>query len=89
MKTPPDGILPVITHALSVYKLWHGYKNNFPKNLRFTLGEKIDLIFISILEYLFIASYQSKDEKLPTLSQALKKTDLLKFFLRVSWSCAR
>jgi len=77
--------LPVINHALSVYKIWHSYRNDFPKSLRYTLGNKIDATFINILEYLFVASYQSKAEKLPTIILALKKSDLLKFFLRVSW----
>lgn len=70
---------------LIAYKLWHGYQNDFPKNLRYTLGEKIDILFISILEYLFVAGYQSKNEKLPTILIAVRKTDLLKFFLQVSW----
>lgn len=77
--------MPVINHALEVYKLWHGYKNDFPKSLRYTLGEKIDAALIDILEHLFIAGYQNKDEKLPTILSAIKKTDVLKFFLQVSW----
>ncbi|MBI5139751.1 four helix bundle protein [Candidatus Nomurabacteria bacterium] len=77
--------MPIINHTLSVYKIWHEYKNNFPKNLRYTLVDKIDSIFINLLEYLFVATYQNKEEKLPTILLALRKTDLLKFFLRVSW----
>ncbi len=47
------------------------------------------MTFILILEYLFIASYQSRHEKLPTITAALKKTDLLKFLLRIAWElCA-
>ena len=75
----------MINHALAIYKLWHGYQNDFPKNLRYTLGKKIDGTFINILECLFVASYQSKNEKLPTILFAVKKIDILKFFLRVSW----
>lgn len=70
---------------LEVYKLWHGYRNDFPKGSRYTLGERIDIIFIQILELLFVASYQSKEEKLPTILVALKKTDILKFLLRIAW----
>jgi hypothetical protein len=77
--------LPVISHALGVYKIWHGYQNDFPKNLRYTLGEKIDTTFIQILEYLFVASYQNKSDKLPTILIAIRKADITKFFLRVSW----
>ncbi len=56
-----------------------------PKNLRYTLGGKIENTFISILESLFIATYQKKEEKLPTIVYTMKKTDLLKFFLRITW----
>jgi hypothetical protein len=77
--------LPIINHALGIYKLWQGYRNDFPKSLRYTLGEKIDRLFIGILECLFIASYQNPNEKLATLFLAIRKTDLLKFFLRVAW----
>lgn len=32
-----------------------------------------------------MATYQNKTDKLPTIVYALKKTDLLKFFLRITW----
>ena len=65
--------------------MWQEYRNDFPKSLRYTLGEKIDATFIQTLEYLFVASYQSKNEKLPTILFAIRKIDLLKFFLRIAW----
>lgn len=45
----------------------------------------MDLLFLQTLELLFIASYQTKEEKPRTLEIAVKKLDLLKFFLRISW----
>ena len=83
--TPPARLLPVIEHATAVYKLWYGYRNDFPKGARYTLGARIDATFVYILECLFVASYQGKNEKLPTIIAALRKTDLLKFFLRIAW----
>jgi hypothetical protein len=56
-----------------------------PKKCRYTLGDRIDNLFIQMLEYLFVASYQNKNEKLPTIIAALRKTDVLKFLLRVAW----
>lgn len=38
-----------------------------------------------MLELLFIASYQSKLEKIPTLERALTSIDTLKFLLRITW----
>lgn len=78
-------ILPVIEHMLTVYKKWYGYRDSIPKKSRYTLGDKIDARFIQILELLYIASYQSKAEKLPTLERSLSGVDTLKFLLRVAW----
>lgn len=78
-------ILPVIEHMLGVYKLWFSYRDHFPKKSRYTLGEKIDSRFIQVLEFLFIASYQSVGEKLPTIERALTGIDMLKFLLRICW----
>lgn len=77
--------MPVIEHAVAVYKHWQEYRDHFPKKSRYTLADKIDSLFIQILELLFVASYQSKTEKLPTIAAALRKTDVLKFILRVAW----
>ncbi len=78
-------VLPVIEHILSVYKTWHGYRDSFPKKSRYTLGDKIDIRFLQILELLYTASYQKQVEKLPTLERALTGIDILKFLLRVAW----
>lgn len=56
-----------------------------PKSCRYTLGERIDARFIQVLELLFVASYQSKAEKLPTLERAISGIDTLKFLLRIVW----
>lgn len=53
--------------------------------MRYTLGDKIDNVFLEILENLFIGRYQNNNEKLPTILLIIRKTDLLKFFLQVSW----
>lgn len=81
----PISSLPVIERMLTVYKLWFGYRDHFPKKSRYTLGEKIDNRFIEVLELLFTASYQSADEKLFTLQHALSGIDTLKFLLKISW----
>lgn len=70
---------------LTVYKQWQSCRDSMPKKSRYTLGDKIDQRFVQVLELLYIASYQSVAEKLPTISKALTGTDTLKFFLRVAW----
>lgn len=56
-----------------------------PKKSRYVLGDKIDARFVQVLELLYVASYQSPAEKLPTLERALTGVDTLKFLLRVAW----
>src|SRR5690606_22324032 len=74
-----------IERLLTCYKLWYGYRDNFPKKSRYTLGDKIDTRFLNILELLSIAANQPKHEKEPTLNRALVGVDALKFLLRIAW----
>ncbi len=89
--TPPPngnfGNLPILNKVADAYKLWQTYVRHFPKDLRYTLGGKIDLLFIDIIESLFAASYLIKEQKIPHLQRAALKLDLLKFFLQLSWEC--
>ena len=57
----------------------------FPESSRYTLGEKIDTLFIETLELIFVAQYVSKVQKLPALQKANTKFDALKFFLMILW----
>ncbi len=77
--------LPVIEHSIKVYKLWYEFRDHFPKKARFCIGIKIDNLLIEISELLFVASYEHSQNKLPILETAIKKIDILKYFLRISW----
>ena len=58
---------------------------DFPKDTRYTLGNKIDSDFLEVLENIIKAGYSSKAEKEIFLKCASVKLDLLKFFLQISW----
>ncbi len=77
--------LTIIQKLIQTYKLWDEFKNHFPKKSRYTLGAKIDTIFVDTIELLFIASYLGKEQKFPYLQKAGGKIDLLKFFLQIAW----
>ncbi|KKS42624.1 hypothetical protein A3H03_03340 [Candidatus Kuenenbacteria bacterium RIFCSPLOWO2_12_FULL_42_13] len=84
--TPPPPTNPIIIHKLTaIYKLWHEFLPHFSKTSRYTLGIKIDSLFIETTENIFIASHLTKDHKLPFLQKASSKLDMLKFFLQVAW----
>jgi hypothetical protein len=68
-----------------VYKLWIVSSESFPKKLKYTLGGKIDDLFLECLDLLFTASFQPKDRKLIYLDKVSVRFDLLKFLLRIAW----
>ena len=77
--------LPII-HKLNVaYVIWQQALTNFPRSARSTLGCKIDLFLLEMLELLFISASSCKADKLPILEKANTKLDLAKFFLQTAW----
>ena len=70
---------------VELYKVWHEFLPHFPKTSRYTLGIKIDGLFIETTELFFTAAHLNKEQKLPFVQKAATKLDMLKFFLRISW----
>ena len=68
-----------------VYKLWHEYLPDFPKDSKYTIGTKIDSLFLEVIEGVIKASISDKLEKLISLKKTSVKLDLLKFFLQLTW----
>ena len=58
---------------------------NFTKESRYTLGQKIDSLFLEVIENIIKAGYSDKVEKEIFLKRASVKLDLLKFFLQIAW----
>ena len=56
-----------------------------PKLHKYTLGQKIDTLFVEIIEAISIATFLSREEKLPWVRLAIRKTDTLKILLMVLW----
>ncbi len=83
---PPTVIPLVLVRAKAAYQLWHNGIVNLKRVDRYTIGAKVDDIFLSLLELIFRACFAyDKFEKLSLVSQAIAKSDLLKFFLQLSW----
>ena len=45
--------------------LWYGYYQILPKVHRHSLGQRIDTLFIEIIEAIAVASFLAREEKLP------------------------
>ncbi len=77
--------MPVLAKIKEAYLLWHGYHLTLPKAHRYSLGVRIDSIFIEIIETVAAASFLSRGEKLPYVRLAIRKSDALKILLMVLW----
>jgi hypothetical protein len=82
---PNRATLPILRRLITVYKMWHEIMPDLAKTSRYTLGEKIDILFLEVVELIYTASFLPKEEKLPHLQKAIAKTDLLKFFFQIGW----
>jgi len=77
--------IPILVKAASAYKQWHGFLGSFPRLSRYTLGAKVDELFVETIELILNAAYSGRQEKLALVQQTGRKLDALKFFLQVAW----
>jgi hypothetical protein len=71
--------------AKEAYILWYGFYQILPKTHRHSLGIRIDTLWVEIIESLSIATFLQKEEKIPFVRLAIRKTDTLKVLLSVLW----
>ena len=67
------------------YLLWHDYHSTLPKIHRYTIGEKIDTLFIEIMEMVSAAAFLPRDKKLPYIGIGLQKLNTLTLLLMILW----
>ncbi|MEK7539414.1 MAG: four helix bundle protein [Patescibacteria group bacterium] len=56
-----------------------------PKTQKYSLGNRIDNLLIESIEATVTATFLSKEEKLPWIRLAIRKTDTLKVLLMILW----
>ncbi len=83
--TPPPTILPVLARVKTAYILWYSFYQTVPKIHRHSLGQKIDSLFVEIIESISVASYLPREEKQPWVRLAIRKLDTAKILLMVMW----
>ncbi len=82
---PVPRLLPVLQKLKESYLFWYQNYSILPKTHRYSLGEKIDSIFIASIEAIIGASFLAQNEKLPCVRLAIRKIDTLKIFLIILW----
>jgi len=65
--------------------VWHEYYSTLPKIHRYTVGEKIDALFIEIIEATVSAAFLPRTDKTPWIRLAIRKLDALKILLMILW----
>jgi len=78
-------ILPLLHNLKDAYLLWFSYYQILPKTHRYSLGLRVDNLFVEAIEATATASFLSKEEKLPYVRLAMRKLDTLKIMLMVLW----
>jgi IS1 family transposase len=77
--------LPLLQKVKNAYLLWYGYYQAIPKPHRHSLGQRVDTLFVEIMETIASASFRARDEKRPYVRFAIRKVDTLKVLLMVLW----
>ena len=65
--------------------LWYEYYQVLPKLHRHSLGQRIDNLFVEAIETIASASFLAREEKMPYVRLAIRKTDTLKILLMILW----
>lgn len=65
--------------------MWHKQLQKFPRPSRYSIGMRIDGLFINLLETLLSASYAPAAQKTAILDAASKELDSVKLLLQVAW----
>ena len=65
--------------------LWHEYHSTLPKLHRYSLGARIDELYIETIEAVSAAAFLARDEKMPYVRLATRKVDTLKLLLMILW----
>lgn len=65
--------------------MWQEYLVHLPRHTKYTLGTKMDSLFIDCIELALLAGYSTRENKAVVLQKLNSKFDTLKFFLKILW----
>ncbi len=77
--------MPILQKVKSAYATWYDYYQRLPKIHRYSLGQRIDTVFIEIIEAIASATFLPREEKIPYVKLSIRKLDTLKILLLILW----
>jgi len=81
----PRGLPQVILKEKELYTLWQKLHRDFPRVERLGIGQKIENLFLFILELTFSSAYLPPEQKIIMLGRTISRLDVLKFFIQLAW----
>jgi len=69
----------------NAYLQWHGYHTTIDKTQRYSIGNRIDALFIESIEAISQATFIARHEKEPWVRLAIRKLDTSKLLLQILW----
>ena len=78
-------LVPVLLKLKQVYLIWFKNYQTLPKTHRYSIGQKIDSLFIDTMEAISVATFLNKTEKQPWIRLAIRKVDTVKLLLMILW----
>ncbi len=76
--------IPIFKKIYELYKTLYAYLKTFPRQDRYSLGQKCEETAIEMLKHILLASQLSKSEKFPILQKASAQLNLLRVYLRLA-----
>lgn len=77
--------MPVLEKAKTMYKQWMEIHRNMERAARFGIGNKIDVLFLRILELLRKSMYAPINKKILLLEEVTDYIDSFRFFFQLLW----
>ncbi len=74
----------IFKKTYDLYKEFYICLKNFPKQDKYSLGDKCNLVLVDIMEYLLTASSLSKLERLSYLEKASIKLNIFRVYVRLA-----
>jgi hypothetical protein len=84
-KIPIPILLPILSKIKESYRLWVEFLKTIPKDHRYTLGQRIDILFIELIEFTYQASQTEANERIPYLNIAIRKINTLNLLILTAW----
>ena len=81
----PRGLPQAILKEKGSYVIWQKLHRDFPRVERLGIGQKIENIFLLVLEMTFSLVYLPPEPKIIMLSKTISRLDVLKFFIQIAW----